>query len=182
MCYLFSFFFFVECSAYCINFFLGCFFILLCSFVFLKCLMILSVNYIRKEILGSWLVEMCVGLVGFTVEELRVCNAVVSFVLFSCPSHVWLFVTPWFTTPQAPLSFIISQSLLRFTFFESVMLPNHFIFCHTLLILPYVFPSIRVFSKYQYILIMSLGYDPKFTSKKIFLSSSCVGGSWQGRW
>ena len=69
---------------------------------------------ITKEILGNWRV----GLVGFTVEKLIVCNPVVSFVLFSCLSSVWLFVTPWFTARQAPLS-IISQSLLRFIFFES---------------------------------------------------------------
>ena len=48
---------------------------------------------------------------------------------------------------QAPLSFTISQSLLRFMSLESVMLSNHLILCCPLLLLPSVFPSIRVFSK-----------------------------------
>ena len=47
---------------------------------------------------------------------------------------------------QASLSFTISQSLLRFMSIESVMLSNHFILCHSLLLLPSIFPSIRVFS------------------------------------
>ena len=141
------FFFFVECSAYCINFFLR-YFLNFVHLFFSRAWWSFLFNYIRKETLGNWLVEICVGLVGLTVEELSVCNPIVSFVLFSCLSRVWLFVTPWFTTRQATLSFIISQSLLRFIFFESVMLSNHFIFCPTLLLLLYVFPSIRVFSKY----------------------------------
>ena len=47
---------------------------------------------------------------------------------------------------QASLSFTISQSLLRFTSIELVMLSNHLILCCPLLLLPSVFPSIRVFS------------------------------------
>ena len=48
-------------------------------------------------------------------------------------------------TCQAPLSFTISQSLLKFIFIESVMLSNHLIFCCPLLLLPSIFPSIRIF-------------------------------------
>ena len=48
---------------------------------------------------------------------------------------------------QAPLSSIISQSLLKFMSIELVMLSNHhLILCHPLLFLPSIFPSIRVFS------------------------------------
>ena len=47
---------------------------------------------------------------------------------------------------QASLSFTISRSLLRLVSIESVMLSNHLILCHPLLLLPSVFPSIRVFS------------------------------------
>ena len=47
---------------------------------------------------------------------------------------------------HASLSFTISQSLLKFTCTESVMLSNHLILCHTLLILPSIFLSIRIFS------------------------------------
>ena len=60
-------------------------------------------------------------------------------------SHVWLFVIPWTAAHQAPLSFTISQSLLRLTSIESVMPSSHLVLC-SLLLLPSIFPSIRVFS------------------------------------
>ena len=60
-------------------------------------------------------------------------------------SCVWLFLTPWTAACQTSLSFTISQSLLRLMSVESVMPSNHLILCHPLL-LPSVFPSIRVFS------------------------------------
>ena len=46
---------------------------------------------------------------------------------------------------QASLSFTISQGLLKLMSIQSVMPPNHLIFCHPLLFLPSIFPSIRVF-------------------------------------
>ena len=52
----------------------------------------------------------------------------------------------WTTAPQASLSFTISQSLPKFMSTESVMLSNHLILYHPLLLLPSIFPSIRVFS------------------------------------
>ena len=61
-------------------------------------------------------------------------------------SHVRLFVTPQSAACQAPLSITNSQSLLKLMFIESVMPSNHLILCHTLLLLPSFFPSIRVFS------------------------------------
>ena len=61
-------------------------------------------------------------------------------------SHVWLFVTPWTAARQASLSITNSQSLLKLMSIESVMPSNHFILCHPLLLLPSIFPSIRVFS------------------------------------
>ena len=57
--------------------------------------------------------------------------------------HVQLFVTSW--TP-ASLSFIISWSLLKLMSIESVMPFNHLVLCCPLLLLPSIFPSIRVFS------------------------------------
>ena len=53
---------------------------------------------------------------------------------------------PWATACQASLSFIISQSLLKLMSTESVMLSNHLILYHSILFLPSVFSSIRVFS------------------------------------
>ena len=63
--------------------------------------------------------------------------------LLSC---VECFVNPWTATCQATLSFIISQSLLKLMPINLVMPSNHLILCHPLLLLPSVFPSIRVFS------------------------------------
>ena len=60
-------------------------------------------------------------------------------------SHVRLFATPWTGARQASLSITSSQSLLKLMCINSVMLSNHLILCHPLL-LPSIFPSIRVFS------------------------------------
>ena len=54
-------------------------------------------------------------------------------------------VTPWTAAPQASLSITRSWSLLKLTSIESVMPSNHLILCHPLLLLPSIFPSIRVF-------------------------------------
>ena len=66
-------------------------------------------------------------------------------------------MTPWTAARQAPLSSTISQSLLKFVSIESVMLSNHLILCHPLL-LPSIFPSIRVFSNESVICIRWLKY------------------------
>ena len=62
-------------------------------------------------------------------------------------SHVWLFAIPWPAARQASLSITSSPSLLKLMFIELVMPPNHLILCRPLLLLPSIFPSIRVFSK-----------------------------------
>src|SRR5574342_552508 len=54
--------------------------------------------------------------------------------------------TPWTAAHQASLSSTVSQSLLKLMSIESVMPSNHLILCHLLLLLPSIFPSIRVFS------------------------------------
>ena len=61
-------------------------------------------------------------------------------------SRMKLFVTPWTAACQASLSVANSQSLLKLMSIESVMPSNHLILCHPLLLLPSIFPSIRVFS------------------------------------
>ena len=61
-------------------------------------------------------------------------------------SRVQLFVTPWTAACQAFLSITNSQSLLKLMSIESVMPSNHLILCHPLLLLPSIFPSIKVFS------------------------------------
>ena len=61
-------------------------------------------------------------------------------------SRVWLFAIPWTTARQASLSITNSQSLCKLMSIESVMPSNHLILCRRLLLLPSIFPSIRVFS------------------------------------
>ena len=60
-------------------------------------------------------------------------------------SHVRLFGTPWTTPRQAFLAITSSQSLLKLPSIESVMPSNHLILCHPRLLLPSIFPSIRIF-------------------------------------
>ena len=72
-------------------------------------------------------------------------------------SRVWLFATPWTTACQASLSITNSQSLPKLMSIESVMPSNHLILCHPLL-LPSIFPSIRVFSNESALCIWRLNY------------------------
>ena len=70
---------------------------------------------------------------------------------YSCPMIfgrccVQLFVPPWTAACQASLSFTVSQSLLKLMSTELVMPSNRVILCRPLLLLPSIFPSIRVFS------------------------------------
>ena len=73
-------------------------------------------------------------------------NNIVVFVVVQYPSRVPLFMTPWTAACQAALSFTISQSLQKFMSIELVITSNHLILCHPLLLLPSIFPIIRVFS------------------------------------
>ena len=66
--------------------------------------------------------------------------------LLSSVTQSFLFVTPWIAARQASLSITNSCSLLKLMSIESVMPSNHLILCHPLLLLPSIFPSIRVFS------------------------------------
>ena len=61
-------------------------------------------------------------------------------------SRVRLFLTPWTAACQASLSITNSRSLAKLMSIESVMPSNYLIICHFLLLLPSIFPSIRVFS------------------------------------
>ena len=84
--------------------------------------------------------------------------------LLSC---VQLFVTPWTAARQTSLSIINLQSLLRLMSIESVMPSKHLIFCHPLL-LPSIFPSIRVFSNES---ILPIRW-PKYWSFSFSITSS----------
>ena len=83
-------------------------------------------------------------------------------------SSVWLFVTPWTAAHQASLSITNSRSLLKLVSIESVMPSNHLILCHPLLLLPSIFPSIRIFSNESVICIKW----PKYWSFRFSISPS----------
>ena len=68
-----------------------------------------------------------------------------SCVVVQSLSLVWLFEAPW-TASRVSLSFPISQSLLKLVSIESIMPSNHLVLCRSLLLLPSIFPSIRVLS------------------------------------
>ena len=83
-------------------------------------------------------------------------------------SHVRLFVTPWIAAHQASLSITNSQSLLKLMSIELVMPSNHLILCHSLLLLPSMFPSIMVFSSE---LVLRIRW-PKYWSFSFSISPS----------
>ena len=82
--------------------------------------------------------------------------------------HVQLFATTWTAALQVSLSIANSWSLLKLMSTELVMLSNHFILCHALLLLPSIFPSIRVFSSESALCIRW----PKFWSFSFSISPS----------
>ena len=67
-------------------------------------------------------------------------------VIFQALSHVQFSANSWTAARQASLPFTITGDMLKFMFIESVMPSNHFFLCCSLLLLPSIFPSIRVFS------------------------------------
>ena len=88
---------------------------------------------VHSEALQGWIIAPR-GTDAYTVQFSSV---------LSC---VQLFVTPWTAAHQASLSFTISRSLLKLMSIESMMPSNHLILCRPLLLLPSIFPSIRVFA------------------------------------
>ena len=82
-------------------------------------------------------------------------------------SRVQLSATPWIAACQVSLSITISQSLLKLMSIESVRPSNHLILCHPLLLLPSIFPSIRVFSN-EYVLPIR----PKYWGFRFSISPS----------
>ena len=79
--------------------------------------------------------------------------------------------TPWTAAHQASLSITNPQSLLKLMYIKSVMPSNHLMLCHPLLLLPSIFPSIRVFSNESVLRIRW----PKYWSFSISLSNEYSG-------
>ena len=103
------------------------------------CLMVICISSLEKRLLRS-----------FTQFKIRLsfddCVYIRDCCCCSSSNHVRLFMTPWTAAHQTSLSFTISWSLPKFMPIESVMPSNHLILCRALLLLPSIFPSIRVFS------------------------------------
>ena len=109
-----------------------------------------------KSLLISWLqlpftmiweskkITSVTGSTFFPITHILIIHTYISSVQLL--SHVQFFATPWTAAYQTSLSFAISQNLLKFMSIELVMPSNHLILCHLLLLLPSVFPSIRIFS------------------------------------
>ena len=83
-------------------------------------------------------------------------------------SRIQLSTTPWTAAHQASLSFTISQSLLKLMSIELIMPSNQLILYHSLLLLPSIFPSIRVFSNESALFIRW----PKYSSFSFSISPS----------
>ena len=98
-------------------------------------------------------------------DKQKVTPELSSVQLLSCAR---LFVTLWTSAHQASLSITNSRSLLKLMSFKLVMPSNHFILCHPLLLLPSIFPSIRVFSKELVLCIRR----PKYWSFSFSISPS----------
>ena len=100
------------------------------------------------------------------MQKLRIAKHILPSVQFS-HSVVSNSATPWTAACQASLSITNSWSLLKHMSIESVMPSNHLILCYPLLLLPSIFPSIRVFSNESVLCIrwpnywsFSLGISP----------------------
>ena len=100
--------------------------------------------------------------IGTNPKELLMASPVQSF------SSVRLFATPWTTARQVSLSITNSQSLPKLMSIESVMPSNHLILCRLLLLLPSIFPIIRVFSNVSALCVRW----PKYWSFSINISPS----------
>ena len=104
----------------------------------------------------------------FTLLHNKSCHRSIKQLSVQSLSHVWLSGTPWTIACQASLSITNSRSPPKPMSTESVMPSNHLILCHSLLFLPSIFPSIRVFSNESALLIRW----PKYWSFSFNISPS----------
>ena len=101
----------------------------------------LFIQFSRQEYWLNWTDESSKHMIWLPYASNFNCS-----VQFSSLSHVQLFAIPWTAAHQASLSITTSRSLLKLMSIELVTPSNHLILCYPLLLLPTVFPSIRVFS------------------------------------
>ena len=92
------------------------------------------------------------------IKRIMVCMSAVTwfaFVVVQLLSPIWFFVTPWTAAHQASLSITNFHSSLELMSIELVMTSNHLTLCHPLLLLPSIFPSIKVF--FNELTLLSVG-------------------------
>ena len=98
---------------------------------------------------SSWLWDRtqvsCISCIGRQILLLLAPSGTSQLGAVHSLSHVWHYVIQWTSARWASLSFSVSRSLLKLMSIELVMLSNHLIFCLPFLLLPSIFPSIRVF-------------------------------------
>ena len=119
------------------------------------------VQFIEERHTGGKLLQMCISLAA--VQSWR---------------RAWLVVTSWTAACQSPLSSTISRSLLKFMSVELGMLYNHLILCRPLLLLPSVFPNVRVFSSQ---LTLHIRW-PKYWTFSFSIGSSIIQGLFPLGW
>ena len=114
--------------------------------------------------------------------SLDICPGLEKFSSVQLLSCVRLFVTPWTAARKASLSIINSQSLPKLMSNQSVMPSNHLILCHPLLLLPPIFPSIRVFSNESALLIRWPKYWSFRFNISLFNEHSGLISFWRDWW
>ena len=109
--------------------------------------MLRSIRQDRRKLSGKWIRCYCRNYNCFNLEDCMFLNIqTMSLPQFSSVAcHVRLFATPWSAAGQAFLSITNSQSLPKLMSIDSMMPSNRLILCRPLLLLPSIFPSIRVF-------------------------------------
>ena len=105
---------------------------------------------------------------GLAVTRMWYVGSINTLAVVQLLGLVWLSATPWTAPRQASLFSTVSWSLLKLMFIESVMPSNHLTFC-CLLLLPSIFPSIRVFFNELALHIRWLKHWLELISKLIFL-------------
>ena len=114
-----------------------------------------------------WYIQY-MSLENFKYLKMRYHYTVIQFNSVQWLSHVWLIATPWTAACQASLSINNSWSLLKLMSNRLMMPSSHLILCHPLLLLPSIFPSIRVFSNES---VLHIRW-PKYWSFSFSISTS----------
>ena len=113
-------------------------------------------------------VSLAVHIYDFILKLWEICLLPLTVQFSSITGSCLTLCNPWMTAHQASLSITNSQSLFKLMSIESVMPSNHLILCHPLLLLPAIFPSIRVFSNES---VLHIRW-PKYWSFSFSISSS----------